>query len=103
MKFAEAIGAPVFNGNGWANTSLIQSEPFVGMKGNITVLDYDHQNPLSGRGLLRTKFHRAVSQLDHESNIHFVQVMYTICTIPPPLSIVSTGRAVRQACSTSLR
>ena len=28
MKFPEAIGAPLFNGNGWANTSLIQSEPF---------------------------------------------------------------------------
>ena len=28
MKFAEAIGAPLFNLNGWANTSLIQSEPF---------------------------------------------------------------------------
>ncbi len=28
MKFAEAIGAPLFNGNGWANTSLIQSETF---------------------------------------------------------------------------
>ncbi len=28
MKFAEAIGVPLFNGNGWANTSLIQSEPF---------------------------------------------------------------------------
>ncbi len=27
MKFAEAIGAPLFNGNGWANISLIQSEP----------------------------------------------------------------------------
>ena len=27
MKFAEAIGAPLFNGNGLANTSLIQSEP----------------------------------------------------------------------------
>ncbi len=23
----EAIGAPLFNGNGWANTSLIQSDP----------------------------------------------------------------------------
>ncbi len=29
IKFAEAIGAPLFNGNGWANTSLIQSEPLV--------------------------------------------------------------------------
>ncbi len=28
MKFAEGITAPLFNGNGWANTSLIQSEPF---------------------------------------------------------------------------
>ena len=28
MKFAEAIGAPLFNGNGSANTSLIQSDPF---------------------------------------------------------------------------
>ena len=28
MKFAEATGAPLFNGNGRANTSLIQSEPF---------------------------------------------------------------------------
>ena len=27
MKFAEAIGAPLFNGNGWANSSLIQSKP----------------------------------------------------------------------------
>ncbi len=27
MKFAEAIGALLFNGNGWANTSLIQSDP----------------------------------------------------------------------------
>ena len=27
MKSAEAIGAPLFDGNGWANTSLIQSEP----------------------------------------------------------------------------
>ena len=27
MKLAEALGAPLFNGNGWANTSLIQSEP----------------------------------------------------------------------------
>ena len=27
MKFPEAIGARLFNGNGWANTSLIQSEP----------------------------------------------------------------------------
>ncbi len=26
-KFAEAIGAPRFSGNEWANTSLIQSEP----------------------------------------------------------------------------
>ena len=24
---AEAIGSPLFNGNGWANTSIIQSEP----------------------------------------------------------------------------
>ncbi len=28
MKFAEAKGAPLFNGNMCANTSLIQSEPF---------------------------------------------------------------------------
>ena len=27
MKFAEAIGAPLSNGNEWANTSLIQSDP----------------------------------------------------------------------------
>ncbi len=27
MKSAEAIEAPLFNGNGWANTSLIQSDP----------------------------------------------------------------------------
>ncbi len=26
MKFAEAIGAPLFNGNRWTNTMLIQSE-----------------------------------------------------------------------------
>ncbi len=27
MMFAEAIGAPLFNGNGWANNILIQSDP----------------------------------------------------------------------------
>ncbi len=27
MKFVEATGAPLFNGNEWANTSLIQSKP----------------------------------------------------------------------------
>ncbi len=29
MKFAEAIGALLINGNGWANTSLIQSDPLL--------------------------------------------------------------------------
>ncbi len=28
MKFAEVIGAPLFNENWWANISLIQSDPF---------------------------------------------------------------------------
>ncbi len=28
MKFVEAIGAPLFHGNGWANTSLIHSDPY---------------------------------------------------------------------------
>ena len=28
--FAETIAAPLFNGNGWANSSLIQSEPLWG-------------------------------------------------------------------------
>ncbi len=27
MKFAEAIGSPLFNGDRWVNTSLIQSDP----------------------------------------------------------------------------
>ena len=29
MKFVEAKGVPLFNGNGWVNTSLIQSEPLL--------------------------------------------------------------------------
>ena len=28
MKLAEAIGALLLNGNGWANSSFIQSDPF---------------------------------------------------------------------------
>ncbi len=28
MKFAEAMGAPLFYRNRWTNTSLIQSDPF---------------------------------------------------------------------------
>ena len=33
--YAEAIGAPLFNGDGWANTSLIQSEPLLKTPGKI--------------------------------------------------------------------
>ncbi len=29
MKFAEAIGTSFFNGNGWENTSLVQSEHLI--------------------------------------------------------------------------
>ncbi len=40
MKFAEAIGALLFNGNGWANTSLIQSNPLHHM--NFLHTKYDN-------------------------------------------------------------
>ncbi len=40
MKFVEAIGAPLFNGNEWANTSLMHSEPFKHCK--IEIWNYNN-------------------------------------------------------------